>query len=162
MALQVLGTAPTAAPNGMAERKHCLGQLLEDGLLMWQGSPIRTQERVQAAIDAFTTGDKALECTAALHEAEQKLQLLRTFHRRHKIASAQTMAYCARLNAGRKSQALSEARSGLATARRALAQHPGRAARVRALKLAEDALSAAESQAQRVQATYDQSLATYD
>ena len=165
MALQVLGTAPTAAPNGMAERKHWLGQLLEDGLLEWQGSPIRTPERVQAAIDAFTTGDKALECTAALHEAEQKLQLLRPFHRRHKIASAQTMAWavvCARLNARRSSEALSEARSGLATARRALAQHPGRAARVRALKVAEDALSAAESRAQRAQATYEHSLATCD
>jgi len=159
MALQVLGNAPTAG------REHWLGQLLEDGLLEWQGSAIRTPERVQAAIDALTTGDKALECTAALHEAEQKLQLLRPFHLRHKIASAKTMTWavvCARLKSGRSSEALSEARDGLATARRALAQHPGRAARVRALQLAEDALSAAESQAQRDQATYDLSLATCD
>ena len=159
MALQVLGNAPTAG------REHWLGQLFEAGYLEWQGSPIRTPERVQAAIDAFTTGDKALECTAALHEAEQKLQLLRPFHRRHKIASAQTSAWivvCTRLKARRSSEALSEARGGLATARRALAQHPGRAARVRALQLAEDALSAAESQAQRDQATYDHALATCD
>lgn len=165
MALQVLGSAPTAAPNGMVERKHWLGPLLEDGLLMWQGSPIRTEERVQAAIDACSTGPGALKCMTALHDAEQKLQLLRPFHRRYKIASAQTMAWvavCARLDAGRTSEALSEARSGLATARRALAQHPGRAARVRALKLAEDAFSAAESEAQRAQATYDHCLATSD
>ena len=161
MTLQVLGNAPTAA-----EREHWLGQFFEDGLLLkWQGSPIRTQEQVQAAIDGFTTGDKPLECMATLHEAEEKLQLLRPFHRRYKIACAQTGAWivvCARLDAGRTSQALSEARNGLATARRALAQHPGRAARVRALALAEDALSAAESEAQRAQATYEHSLATCD
>jgi len=159
MALQVLGNAPTA------RREHWLGQFLEDGLFMWQGSPIRTQERAQAAIDALTTGDKPLECMATLHEAEEKLQLLRPFHRRHKIASAQTEAWivvCARLDAGRTSEALIDARDSLATARRALAQHPGRAARVHALTLAEDALSAAESEAQRAQATYERSLATCD
>ena len=156
MALQVLGNPPTAG------REHWLGQTLEDFPVTFQGSCVRTQAQVQAAMDAYQTGVRS--CQAMLREAEEKRELLRPFHRRQKIEYAKRDAWLgvyARLEAERWSEALSEARTSLAAARRSHAQHPGRAARVCALKLAEDAVSESVAKAQSAQANYRRHLALH-
>ena len=161
MALQVLGNPPTAGG-----RIHWLGQTLADlGQLAgapftFQGSCVRTQAQAQAAMQATQATIGRGE--TLLREAEEKRELLRPFHRRHKIESARHHAWgavYARLEVEGWSEALSEARTSLAAARRAHAQHPGRAARVRALALAEAAVAEMVAGEQTAQSNYHRMLA---
>ena len=132
-AIEVLGNPPTG-------RRLCgLGDTLEDFPSTVHGESIRTQEQVQAAVHAIQTDEKG---PAMVREAEAKMELLRPFHRQHKIKLAQRDSWAvavARLQVDSWSEVLTEARSNLVTARQAHAQHPGRASRVHALRLAETA-----------------------
>ena len=150
MALQVLGNPPTGG------REHWLGQTFEDFPTTFKGSCVRTQAQAQAAMQA---GQAVIERGVTLiREAEEKRELLRPFHRRHKIERAKRDAWAdvyARLEAEGWVEALSEARTSVNTARRAHAQHPGRAARVRALSLAEAAFAEMVAGEQTAQSSYD-------
>ena len=137
-----------------------LGQALEDYPIEWRGSCIRTQEQAQACMQA---GQAAVERGEGLiRAAEETRELLRPFHRRHKIERARRDAWAlvyVRLEVEGWSEALSEARTNLAAARRAHAQHPGRAGRVRALALADVAVAEMVAGEHTAQSTYDSLLA---
>ena len=137
-----------------------LGQALEDFPIEWRGSCIRTQEQAQACMQA---GQAAVERGEGLiRAAEETRELLRPFHRRHKIERARRDAWAlvyVRLEVEGWSEALSEARTNLAAARRAHAQHPGRAGRVRALALADVAVAEMVAGEHTAQSTYDSLLA---
>ena len=158
MALQVLGSPPTAG------REHWLGQLVGcESPVTFNGSCLKTQEQALACMQA---GQAVVERgETMLREAEEKRELLRPFHRRHKIESARRGAWAAvyaRLEVEGWSEALSEARTSLAAARRSHAQHPGRAARVRALTLADAAVAEMLAGEQAAQSTYHRLLVALD
>ena len=158
MALRVLGNPPTGG------REHWLGQLVGcEPWVTFNGSCLKTQEQAQACMQA---GQAIVERgETMLREAEEKRELLRPFHRRHKIERARRDAWAAvfaRLKTEGCSEALSEARTSLAAARRAHAQHPGRAARVRGLALAEATVAEMVAGEQTAQSIYDRLSAQDD